>query len=386
MGSEGSNEYQIFLLILFLINMLFRIDQYIRIKRIKVIEIAVLLIPILFFCLILSNGVRYGYFTGEVKSHMVYLLVWQYMAIFAVLNLRDFCDLSDVIDALDWFVLIVFLGGLRAVLASAGDVSNSLDTFGGATYQSASYFMAFAFGINTFLLMIKKKTVYLSRLNIVTNSVCRMFLSAALVCFVLFTGGRAGIVLIMVYLSVLTWWTFQDERFSFTIWILGFLMCMGLLAFIVTVLIDHPIFYTRIHRVFEYISGAGIDFSKTSGRDIIYGIYQEFIKERPIAGYGILASSYLEHYEPHNFILQVLFEGGFLYLLFWTGILAALYSRWRNQEGLEKYFLIIVMLYPLIHLMFSANYVIDEVFWFSLIWAVLIHGEKGDSQKVRKRV
>lgn len=382
-GSASSHDYMLYLVGLLLMNIMMRGWIYGKKRTIRPVEICVLLIPMLYVVLILFTCVSQGTVAEAIPSEILYLIMWQYMAILSVLNLQYYCSMDSIIYAVDWFVMLVFLSGCRAAISSMGQASNSMDTFGGATYQAASYFMAFAFGINTLLLLIKRKVCYLQKMHIYVSNIVRMAISGILVCLVLFSGGRAGIVVVFVYLLVLTWWCWINKRFSMNIWCFGAILCLALLLFVLTVLMDNPIFSLRFGRVFEYITSSGIDMSKTSGRDKIYAFYWECIKQKPVLGYGILSFEYMNEYAPHNIILQILVEGGFIYLILCIGVVGWIYRKWMYNKSLSKYFMIIMAIYPMVKTMFSANYLNDEVFWFAVMWGVLVKPENEHFLKKR---
>jgi len=277
-------------------------------------------------------------------------------------------------DVLDWYIILIFLGGCRAA-TQRGAVLSVIGSFGGATYQAASYFFSFAFGINTFFLLEQKKMSFLRRFSVKANNVIRLFISAVLVCLVLFSGGRAGIVVVFVYLMTLTVWVWRNRKFSFNIWVVGVLVSFVLAFLVLTVLIDHPAFAASLERIFSYITNQGIDLSKTSGRDIIYAAYGQWIKRKPIFGYGIFSHYYLEEHAPHNIVLEMLTEGGFVYFIIWILVFMVIYQKWHHRKSESKYFMVIMGIYPLVKLLFSGSYLNDEMFWVLVSWGLLSNVE-----------
>ena len=109
--------------------------------------------------------------------------------------------------------------------------------------------------------------------------------------------------------------------------------------------------------------------SRTSGRDIVYATILKSISKRPIFGYGIFNSNASEH-GAHNIFLELLLQGGIIYLLFW---IIVFYLFVRRLLLIIKYdnsnlILIPLSVYPFTLLLFSGSYLEQPLFWFVIAY------------------
>src|SRR5690606_30091320 len=80
-------------------------------------------------------------------------------------------------------------------------------------------------------------------------------------------------------------------------------------------LMEYPEFEKSFSRVFSYISSEGIEWDSTSGRNDLYEKAIEYISKSPIIGYGVFGMFSEFGFYPHNLILEVLLQGGLVYLI-----------------------------------------------------------------------
>ena len=111
--------------------------------------------------------------------------------------------------------------------------------------------------------------------------------------------------------------------------------------------------------------------SKTSNRDILYEESIKLIKKKPLIGYGFL--DYLNQTGfgyPHNFFLEVLLQGGLLFLIIWSIFLIYFFHRLTILIKNNKNYIVILpfVVYCFIQLLFSSTYLLEPFFWFSIIF------------------
>lgn len=106
----------------------------------------------------------------------------------------------------------------------------------------------------------------------------------------------------------------------------------------------------------------------TSGRTIIYQNALNQIKERPIFGYGIAAFDGYSGAYPHNLFIQLLYEGGIVvlvpYMLLFLAFIRKMNVKYLSLE--TRSFLIFLLSAGLMRLMFSHNFWVSQLFWFSI--------------------
>ena len=132
----------------------------------------------------------------------------------------------------------------------------------------------------------------------------------------------------------------------------------------------YEVFLIRGSRVFSYISGSGIDISETSGRDEIWQFCIPFVYNRPLFGYGIFSyTTYLGPLYPHNFLLEVLIQGGIFYFILWLFVLIVFFIKLRAILIRDKnnILLLTTIVTSFSFLSFSGTYLQNGLFWFSLM-------------------
>jgi O-antigen ligase len=110
----------------------------------------------------------------------------------------------------------------------------------------------------------------------------------------------------------------------------------------------------------------------SSGRDVLYNNALAQIKEHPILGSGIgsYAEKAGEYIYPHNIILEILLDFGFIGLIFFVPIIIYLFLRTvkiLNQNDISYNILGFFFLNSFIKLMFSGSYLADLQFCISII-------------------
>lgn len=260
---------------------------------------------------------------------------------------------------------IVFIAVLKIIPTLASlQVYELMDFFGGGQYQAFSYFCAFSF--LTFLCH------YLSQSNL---KVWRHFLSVCillvLVAGVVLSGGRGGLMVVFVGLIV-----FIIRKKGFLKFIKYF-VSIAFIGFILLYLAKESnfSFSERIgesfDRLFSFISSDGIDMEGTSNRDDFYNVAIAKISESLIFGYGIFGLvGELGDYYPHNIFLEVLLQGGLIYLSLFLILMACFFYKlvWLVKLKKNEDIILIPTIYWAVLLLFSSSYLQEPFFWFSLTY------------------
>ncbi|GAA3867376.1 hypothetical protein GCM10022275_16350 [Tessaracoccus defluvii] len=124
-----------------------------------------------------------------------------------------------------------------------------------------------------------------------------------------------------------------------------------------------------LERVFAYIGDSGVDWEGTSGRGDVYGSAFEAIDESPFFGYGLF--SWGSESYPHNLFLELMLNGGVLYLGVSVLIIGVLMVK-LLRSPFENVVVIAFAIYPLVMLQFSGSYWTAGSFWFVLGYALVV--------------
>jgi O-antigen ligase len=261
---------------------------------------------------------------------------------------------------------------------------------GAINYQSASYYSAFAFGMNLFYLINwdypHRFKIFRNKLYLVILIFFQLLLSASAI----IPGGRGGFVLLFVYAVLgVIYWFIKNRKNSIkiiAIILIGILLILMIIP-VVDVFLEIPSFNTGIQRALEFI-----DFGEkklnleegSSGRAPIYRQAVQLILERPFFGYGLFSYMYdlttINQY-PHNLFLEILLQGGLLYFGIFLWVSLAGLRKFKALVCEEPSFMIILFLvtFPLVLLMFSGTYLTEPLLWYScaILYAAKVEKNNG---------
>ena len=244
--------------------------------------------------------------------------------------------------------------------------------------QSLSYYCGFAFALNLYFILFGDELP--ERFKYTKTTFYKYFSIGLLVVqFVvgLSTGGRGGFLLLLVSGIVLVFMRIRHHSgnsrktvgtaFTFFLIVAAFVFAVFFMPENIGAVISRG-----SERTFSYMSNSGIDVSETSGRDMVYKSAIETIQDSPIIGHGILMKNTPFYGDrPHNIILEVLIQGGIIYLFFFMWFMLHLYNKMRKliKRGHGLY-MVPVALYPMVMLMFSSSYLGNEFFWFVISYTL----------------
>lgn len=372
LGKESSPIYIIYNLIIFILSIIILFSQLIKSEfKCSKNELILLSIPILLTFLYLS-GVLFDVNNDLTTNRFIYSILWSLPSIIIGIYLAKL-ENYEVFDKWLEVVMIIFtLSTIGTSISSLG--SGDRVSIGGATYQSASYISAFAFGINLYYIFFGNNH---SRFRFTKTKLYKfisyIFLIAQIM-GVFTSGGRGGMVLIIVYSIYILISSIRSKNRIKLIekYILIILMSMLLFIILLPKLMSIDSFQSSINRVFSYITDSGIDMSKTSGRDIVYTDAIHLIKMSPILGYGFFGFYKVYGQYPHNLFLEVLLQGGLIYLFFVILFIFIMIKKLNVMLNIDYRLniIIIIALYPLTLLMFSGTYTNNSIFWFFISFMI----------------
>lgn len=377
-GSESSNIYSVYNIIIFCLVLLYYFKSILK-KPISFLEIKILSIPFIVFGLYLFYFmIQFGINSYNTQQFLFFNL-WGVSGILIAIIIWKNNYLEYLTKYMELVMIIFTLGLLISNMIPflVGDYS-SRDGIGGATYQNVSYMSAFAYGLNLYyifyfpnarLSFTKSKTYKFLQFIFIPLQLVMIFLS----------GGRGGMVLAAIY----TLYIFVNRLFSLerkTLKKIGVYMLISIPIFIIAFpfLMQNDIFSNGVDRVFAFLSpSGGINWEGTSGRNDVYLDSLYIIKDNILFGQGFFGNS-LTHY-PHNLFLQLLEQGGLIYLFIAIIIISYLLITFFKKVKKDKNTVIIkiVAFYPLVLLMFSGSYLTNGLFWFSLV-AMYLYSKKSN--------
>lgn len=312
----------------------------------------------------------FGIVGENVISQYIYFILWPTTSILMGIYVSKNNRLRYFVKYLDIICLIFSFATINIIITAFTE--NTTVSIGGTTYQYAGYVIAIAFGINLYLLnfgynyerfkFTKTKLYKLISLSFLILQIIGVIVS----------GARGPMILIIVYtITIFATIFFNPKQ------LLKFLIIILSIIFILSMFWSHflqiPIFRRSLDRAFSYITDQGIDLSKTSGRDILYSTAIKYIAQKPLLGYGLFGMWKKMGFYPHNLFLEVLLQGGILYLFVFLILIYLSYNKFRSLVKLNNEIIIIgiLSLYPLVQLLFSGSYLTNSMFWFcfSFIWS-----------------
>lgn len=239
-----------------------------------------------------------------------------------------------------------------------------INFFGGGHYQG------YAYGVSLTYLFLLIFFLFYNNRNSIWFKILFFLVFVSHWFEVLLSGARGAFLVIFFGTFILLLVRYNFLKIFKIIFFVSLLTFLGfyLLSFFNFEFIDR--FLLSFERVFSYVSFEGIDMSKTSNRDDFYNLAIKLINEKPFFGYGIFGYQKEMGAYPHNFILEVLLQGGICLLFFWLFVLTLFFIKLKKLLSLNSlhHYILAPVIYSSFQLMFSGSYLIEPLFWFSLCY------------------
>ncbi|MGP6140225.1 O-antigen ligase family protein [Jeotgalibaca sp. A127] len=270
--------------------------------------------------------------------------------------------------------ILMLIFGFSVFVSAFSSLSEgtSFTSLGGATYQTASYLGGFSYGLNLYSIFEQDNSVKFSYQKTNIYRIFSFILLPLQIIAILITGGRGGMVLVLLYSLYFLYELFHSGKIEvlvkYTI-LIGLLLL--LLFSIIPSLLTIDSFNSSFQRTFSYISSTGIDFSQTSNRDLAYGESLRLIRQSPVIGFGYFGMWKITGY-PHNIFLEILQQGGIIYLTIFMIVSLMLLVKIKKMIKFDNSnkLIIVVALYPITMLLFSGTYQINSIFWFVVSYVI----------------
>lgn len=372
-GAEESPALIIFTVIMISLSIVIILSDFLRgafsFRRNSLFVVFLLLFFILnFFIYNLNSKIS----TKETLSFL-YFILWGFSAALISIYVQKnnfFKDMVKYLEVLMWILSIAVLFAYIVPMFKGADYMKNL-TGNQISYQASSYYASFAFGLNCFFLLYGNSQ---NRFSFTKKKFYLFLLLILLIAQIIGTfsaGGRGGSVLLLTYGILFCIKLLIDKHVKKKVMGLIVILCI-IIAIIIALpkLLTIPFFYSAFNRAFAFVGVNGINWSGTSGRDMVYSSAISCIKKSPILGYGIFHYYNVMNNYPHNLFLELLLQGGIIFFLIGLMIIVLIfYKLFKLIQSNNKYILIgVLWIYAIINLQFSGSYLYDSVFWFSSVF------------------
>lgn len=361
-GASSDNSYITFMMMVDIIPFIMFVN-YLRSKQSKKGIGAILLVLFVILAILLIEA-KLSFSYPLVKSFVAYTIPGALIGIlFAKYDVGEY--FAKWLEPVMLFLTIEGTRSMSLILAlSYSEVSEF-----GIGVQSLSYYCAFAFALNLYFLLfgdeVKNRFKYTKTL---IYKILSVILLVVQIVVSLSSGGRGGFVLAVVSAIVLILMRFTRRGTNVIQTSIGLVLIISAAVVVVNLLPDNINNAVSLgsERTFSYITKSGIDLSETSNRDNVYREAIKDIKRSPVIGYGLLMKgSFIEGSWPHNIVLEVLLQGGIIYLIVFLFLMFKVVKKLRLllKNG-HKLFIVPVALYPIVMLCFSGSYITSGLFFF----------------------
>lgn len=298
----------------------------------------------------------------------LYLVCFAVPAIGVALNMDQEEGLKRMMK---WFDVLLPFFAVSFIFMVRNIMLVKLESDESAYSQITSYYAAFCFVIDTFLLRysdypkfgITRKKWY----NVIRIILLPYFV---IVCF--FCGGRGASVLLFV--AMCSHIGLMRQFLSRYFWkvIISIVIIFVVLAFSLGKLSNDylDLLTSNFDRISALVEGGSIDTSASSGRDEIWVDAINKWVESPIWGFGLFSYMEVFYIRPHNIFIEIMLQGGLVLLLLFCYILFRCIIKYRKMVRFDRnqVFLMPFILYCATVLMFSGSYWYETFFWFILVY------------------
>lgn len=353
---------------LFVVVMLYYLGSLIRLRRFRVSEVIIVICLVLLLAGIALSYITHGFMAKTTQDTLLDFGVRAAPSVLLGVYTAKRGRLSELLFSLDLFILLCTVGiGLMTITSLiSGNGLSYLATLG-MDYQGVSYFASYVLGLDLYVLFYGSHRPSFRFMSGSAGPVLRLICAGVLLFSVIYSGGRGGFVVVVVLLLYLLadMLFLKREKASLPRRVV---LIIASVASICSIILFVPSVSQGFARIIQFIGPDGINWSGTSGRDVVYSTALSVIEQSPIVGHGIASGEYYGMTQCHNLFLDLLLEGGVIYLLIWVGVLLIfakkLYKKIRANSA--YHFIAILFLCEFTNLMFSSIYLRESMIWFSM--------------------
>lgn len=302
-------------------------------------------------------------FGGRLKSTVLFLSAFCFPAIIEAIYIAQ----KGIATFAKWIDIVVVIVTI-AMLSSSIQSLVGKASIGGASYQIMSYYSAFAFCANLCMILWGNKYERFTMFNSKSWEIVSYSLLFVQLVGCLISGGRGGfVVLAFCSLFMLLKARKIGKMASLSIFAILFLFSVSLFF------PENPV-YDKLEkstqRTFNYLQSDDSEntINKT-GRENLYGPALEYAQDHNFLGAGLFRANNDFGFYPHNIILEILIQGGALYLLLWMIVWIAFAKKLLYLIKVDSANVIIpLVFYAFLSLMFSGSYLETHNYWFVITY------------------
>lgn len=356
--------YKVYCILVFFSFLFFYVKQYfgIYIYRRHIVSILILVFYIV-------SAVITGY-ANDVSTLclIAYCLPATGIAVFYAENQ---C-ISKMVKWIDVFLPILSLSMFFSLQILLNNVLEGTNFYS----QSLSYDASYCFLLYLFFLLFGKEY---DRFKIFRSNLYKIFsliMLPYLLSVLFFSGGRGALGTLIVGILFLLYMYKRSKQIT-----ISMILSLSLLAitFVILLLLYLPdeardTLARNLNRVFSFFDTSASISDRTSGRDEALNVAISQINQRPILGNGLF--TYKDSYYkltgltyPHNIVLEVLLQGGIIFLLFFMIIMLCLFQKFKLIfKDRSKIIIILFGIFGFTKLLYSDSYMENPFFWFFVIY------------------
>lgn len=328
----------------------------------KTFWICCIFLPLLSICIYyIETGMFH--IGGRLKSTVLFMSAFCFPAIIEAIYIAQ----KGIASFAKWIDIIMVIVTI-AMLSSSIQALAGITSIGGASYQIMSYYSAFAFCTNLCMIFWGNKYERFAIFNAKNWEIISFSLLFVQLMGCLISGGRGGfVVLALCSLYILLKAGKIGKMASLGIFAVIFLFSVSFLF------PENPV-YNKLEkstqRTFNYLnSDDSGTTTNTTGRENLYGPAWEYAQEHNFLGAGLFNANNDFGFYPHNIILEMLIQGGALYLLLWMIVwIAFAYKLLYLIKVDDANIIIPLAFYAILSLMFSGSYLETHNYWFVITY------------------
>ena len=361
-GANGS--YKIYCIVVFCLFLYYYIKDY---SRMNITSKHVISTLILFIYII--SGLFSGY---ALDTSLLVLVAFCLPAAGIAIYYSEHDNISSLIKWIDVLLPIMSFSLLFSLKQLYIEIAEGESYYSQTlSYNAAYYFILYTFFIlfgkqyDRFAFFKKKAYKYFSYLML-----------PYLLSIMFFSGGRGALGTLIVGILALLY--LYNRFYGIKInKVLRYFIIAGLFASIAYINIPEDskiILKTNSQRVFSFFDTSKDMYERTSGRDDVLKVAFMQIEQSPVIGHGLFSYKrefvpLVENPYPHNLFVEILLQGGYLFLFFFILFLFYLLVKLHHILKTPSHEIVAIFtVFSLTLLMYSGSYMQSSFFWFFVMY------------------
>lgn len=385
-NTDGSNmTYKLYCIVVFFIFIFFYTKQYFNKKIYGQHVISVLILLFYIIC-----GVLSGYAKDVTTLCLIaYCLPATGIAVFYA----EDQGINKMVKWIDVFLPVLSISMIFSLKILLNKVLEGTNFYS----QSLSYDASYCFLLYLFFLLFGNEYDRFAFFKSKFYKIISIIMLPYLLSVLFFSGGRGALGTIIVGSLYLLYMYHRNYKIKLS---MVLRLSIVAIAFVVLLLFYLPeesveTLTRNLNRVFSFFDTSASMYERTSGRDEALNVAISQISQSPIFGNGIF--SYKDSYfvktdltYPHNIVLEVLLQGGVLFLLLFGLVMLKLFYRFKRIFKVKSQMIIVLIgIFSFTKLLYSDSYMENPFFWFFVMYLYNVkipkHGVEPKYQTMLKK-